>query len=186
MQCPSCGIALFPSKQTAEEVSPTIALWEGDHPDFYQSLMDDLAEAGIPRLGEERTAVYFGPLGVPRFSVRVLEADAARARGVMEQEAAGYEVDEHAALGIQRTARPVGSTPQDIFGEWREEDRAVEAWSGADAPLAKSLCACLRENEIAYRTEPASDSAVRILVHPQDQPQAREIIREVVEAAPPA
>ncbi len=148
--------------------------------------MDDLAEAGIPRLGEERTAVYFGPLGVPRFSVRVLEADAARARGVMAQEAAGYEVDEQAALGIQRTARPADSTQPDVFGEWREEDPGVEAWSGGDAALAKSLCACLRENEIAYRTERASASAVYILVHPHDERQAREIIREVVEGTPPA
>jgi len=47
------------------------------------------------------------------------------------------------------------------------------------------LTACLNENKISCRSETLGDR-VTIFVQPADEARAREIIREVIEAAPPA
>ncbi len=184
--CPDCRAILLHSLDQAEETFPTTTLWEGDHPDFFDSLLDGLAEAGIPRHGETREPGYHGVLRSARYVVEIPETDASRAQKILAELQQEYEVDPESALGVQRTVRLNGLAAEDNFGEWDEEDRTVEVWSGRDAQLADSLRACLRENEIAYRTVRGSSPAERIMVHPEDQAHAREIIREVIEATPPA
>lgn len=64
------------------------------------------------------------------------------------------------------------------------EDATSEVWSGPDAILAQGLKDSLRENGIGCALTKI-EAGRRIAVLPADEPRAREIIREVVEATPP-
>jgi hypothetical protein len=73
-------------------------------------------------------------------------------------------------------------------------DATVEIWSGQDPDTATMITSSLRENHIPCRSDPdiakpkdASDEtpAVRLLVFPEDEKRAKEIIREILNAAPP-
>ncbi len=69
--------------------------------------------------------------------------------------------------------------------DWDPEQATCEVWSGDDRAIAKNLCDCLRENGVGSRVPPEVMS-LRILVLPGDEARAREIVREVIEQAPPA
>ncbi len=185
LQCPECNVPLFRSQEEAEEKFPTAVLWEGDHPDFFSSLLEELTSDGVPHYGTRRSFGYHGVADVPRFCAVVPQADLARAKRALAGVQADYETDENAALGVQRTIRLSDASRMDTFGEWDDEGPATEVWFGADAALAQSLRDCLRENDIAYRSLRAS-AAEHIVVHPEDEPRAREIVREVLEGTPPA
>jgi hypothetical protein len=62
----------------------------------------------------------------------------------------------------------------------------VEIWSGEDASLGELLEACLRENLIGARCAGREPGTLRLFVTAHDEVAAREIIREVREATPPA
>ena len=61
----------------------------------------------------------------------------------------------------------------------------VEVWKGDDPALAKLLGDCLHENDIGFRREGREPGELRLFVTKQDEPQAREILREVREGTPP-
>lgn len=63
-------------------------------------------------------------------------------------------------------------------------EASVEVWSGEDSRLLKMLEACLSENRIAFRRTGDATDLIRLRVAPADEQASREIIREVVEAAP--
>jgi hypothetical protein len=70
------------------------------------------------------------------------------------------------------------------FGELDDEELTAVAWSGNAADQADLLKICLREVGIASRV--AKNAAnVRLLVAEKDAMRSREIVREVIEAAPP-
>jgi hypothetical protein len=62
----------------------------------------------------------------------------------------------------------------------------VEIWVGQDAGLARVLEDCLQENLIGFRRERSIPQTLHLYVMRSDEVQAREIIREVLEATPPA
>src|SRR5206468_2081001 len=59
-----------------------------------------------------------------------------------------------------------------------------EVWSGDDENLARFLGAALKENGIPIRVERHGQKAA-VYAPPEDEARAREIIREIVEGAPP-
>ncbi len=83
------------------------------------------------------------------------------------------------------------------------EDATVEIWSGQEADMSAMIASSLRENHIPYRRDPdmadpdsaepksapknAADEArpTRFLVLPEDEKQAKAIVREIVDAVPP-
>jgi hypothetical protein len=70
--------------------------------------------------------------------------------------------------------------PQD----WYPEDATAEVWSGDQPELGEMITASLQENQIHSR---ASNSAgnCALFVLPGDEECAREIVREIIEGAPP-
>jgi len=58
-------------------------------------------------------------------------------------------------------------------------------WSGSDEARAGFLVEALKENEIPARVETRGNEAT-VYVPPEQEMPAREIIREIVEGAPPA
>ena len=77
---------------------------------------------------------------------------------------------------------PAEPAPQVLAGV--EEEPILEVWVGADEEFASFLQDALRENEIPLRVE-SVDGVRRIFVRPSDASQAKEILRELSEGAPP-
>jgi len=80
------------------------------------------------------------------------------------------------------------------------QDATVEIWSGQDADVAAMITSSLRENHIPYRPDPGiSDPEIagpnsgpdemrptRLFVFADDAKRAKAIVREILDAAPPA
>jgi len=78
--------------------------------------------------------------------------------------------------------------------DWRPEDASVEVWSEKteERPwyeqvkgLAWMIELSLHENGIGSHTNVSQDGFRRILVRPEDEFQAREIVREIKDSTPP-
>jgi hypothetical protein len=67
---------------------------------------------------------------------------------------------------------------------WHPEDATAEIWSAESPELVDMLGSSLRENQIHFRfTQSGGKNTLFVL--PEDESRAREIVREVVEGAPP-
>jgi hypothetical protein len=75
-------------------------------------------------------------------------------------------------------------TPDDIVEDFDPDEATCEVWSGEDSRLAAYLNDCLRGVGIACIAVTAGTN-VHVLVLPNAETRAREIVREVVEGAPP-
>ncbi|HKT46407.1 MAG TPA: hypothetical protein VJP87_02685 [Candidatus Acidoferrales bacterium] len=83
-------------------------------------------------------------------------------------------------IGLEASPSDAGWDPDD----WFPEGATVEVWSGSPPEMADLLFAALRENCIHVRrdTRAASES---LFVLPQDEVQAREIVRQILEGTAP-
>jgi hypothetical protein len=75
------------------------------------------------------------------------------------------------------------------FKNWYPEDATVGVWSGDDSKGASDkgwmIELALSENHILSRADLLEDGTRHFFVRPMDEARAREIVREVVEGAPP-
>lgn len=67
---------------------------------------------------------------------------------------------------------------------WDVEDATVEVWSGSQFHVGDIIDLALRENHVHARLE-ETESRKAIFVLPEDEVRTREIVREIVEGAPP-
>lgn len=161
-------------------------LWEGEDLALFENLLDALEGAGI-RYFDQPLGIYPGvrrrdpfpvqPLARFGYQVAVLSSDLRRAREIL-----GKLLDEE---------------PQDVElpaqdEEWSEkaaatvtqEDLTCEVWSGGDESLAEFVKSALKENGMPIRLE-NPDNRTQIYVAAGNEARAREIVKEVVEGAPP-
>jgi len=72
---------------------------------------------------------------------------------------------------------------------WNPEDAIIEVWSGRDTGTASDkhwiIELALRENWILFRADDQEDGTRHLFVRPEDESRTKEIVREVVDAAPP-
>ncbi len=61
----------------------------------------------------------------------------------------------------------------------------MEVWSGNPNEWGSLVEMSLKENRSNYRVAIESDELKRVFVMPEDEGRAREIVREIVEGAPP-
>jgi hypothetical protein len=73
---------------------------------------------------------------------------------------------------------------EDLSQEWHEDDPVSEVWNGESEPFAENLILCLREIGIASR-KLQEGARWSVVVRPEQEKRAKEIVREVVEASPP-
>lgn len=90
-------------------------------------------------------------------------------------------VEDLADLGDET---PGGTPSNDLPPEIHPEDASCEIWSGDDEHTAQFLSDCLRGIGIACVVF-ADDGKARVLVLPETETRAREIVHEVVDGAPP-
>jgi hypothetical protein len=192
--CSRCHVTLVTDVAEADEMvekaypgSALVQLWRGEDAALHASILEALAEANIPfyeqPLGSGPSARPIDQLldhAHPRFGfeVAVLSSNLAEAEAILEKLLNEGPVDMALAADEEAAqAAPKAKSPATGVA-------TCEVWSGDDENLAGFLGAALKENGIPIRVERHGEKAV-IYAPPEDETRAREIIREIVEGAPP-
>jgi hypothetical protein len=164
-----------------------VALWAGEDPALHNTLLEQLESAEIrysdKTLGDDAVAPTANPLPIdfrPRFGfeVTVLSGDLSAARAILEK----LLDEEPADLEIPAQDEAPGAEPALV--STTELHSTVEVWSGRDDRIAQFLTASMQENEIPIHLKMAG-GLTKVLVSDANQARAREIVREIVEGAPP-
>ena len=74
--------------------------------------------------------------------------------------------------------------PDDLVEDFDPEDATCEVWSGEDEQMVEIFKECLQNVGIGSVTREDGEKT-RILVLPSAEKRAREVIREIVDEAPP-
>jgi len=198
-RCADCQVDLIASlagnpheggrPEESDEGKPTL-LWRGQDPVIFTALVSALGEAQIAYHDNpiRDYKAYLGGAfpGALGFEVRVFQSDWEAAQHVLDSvlEQGSAEDGVSSAEGMA-PASGEGSRAQ--IPEGRNPEEAIsEIWSGKDPMLARFIVATLRENGVFLTGLESPAGTLCIRVRPQDQGRAREIIRGVLEGAPPA
>jgi hypothetical protein len=190
-RCTVCGVELVPEElrgwplddhQRNERI---VMVWRGGDPLAVSEVVNRLREAGIRHHVQATNDHLVFELGMPRpkYAVRVFESDAAKTAELIA------DIRESLPFGLSFKPVPEEeptATLERSKQQWKPAAAAAEIWSGEDASLAELLEACLRENLIGVRRAGFQPGALRLFVMAGDEAAAKEIVREVLEATPPA
>ncbi|HET7149863.1 MAG TPA: hypothetical protein VFI60_00520 [Candidatus Acidoferrum sp.] len=126
-----------------------------------------------------------------QIAVRSTDYDNARnALGYSEEKDRAIWTEEEVDSGIAELGAQDDLPVQEVHGDWNPrgwfpEDATQEIWSSNPYGGETIVEMCLRENRINYRIEQGGAEPRRVFVMPKDEVRAREIVREIVEGAPP-
>ena len=191
--CTVCGVELvseelrgrpLDERQRNERIE---LAWRGGDPGAVSQVIHTLREAGIRHHVQATNDHFVFELGMPRpkYVVRTFASDTARAKELV----AGI-YDPSPFVSMQPSALALADEPLQHesarLHEWNAAAATLEVWSGEDGALAQLLEDCFRENGIGVRREGKPPGVTRLNVMAIDEPLAREIVREVREASPPA
>jgi hypothetical protein len=197
--CTVCGIEVVPEelrgrpldeRQRKEKI---VLAWRGGDPTAVSEVIHVLRDAGIRHHVQPTNEHLVFELGMPRpkYAVRVFASDFPKAKELLSdiRESAPFALDQAASdgdsVGDDAPRQEQEPAPRPTH-EWNATAANLELWSGEDAALAELLEACLRENRIGVRREDRAPDHVRLMIMPDDESASREIVREVLEATPPA
>jgi hypothetical protein len=196
-----------PDASPAEnEEDPFCSFWQGDDARLHAELCAVLDEAGIPHKTVRREDHLFNLKNFPAFQIGVPFSLYEKAE-IAVKDAYGMDGSDPDAVQslnpptlIPDRARAIRKLPgsltpseeENIPGPpepgdgapWEAGDDGIEIWSGEDTSLGDMLIASLRENEIDVHCENANGKQ-SLLVSSKQEARAREIVREVIEGAPP-
>jgi hypothetical protein len=165
-----------------------VRLWAGENAALHEALLEELELSGIAYadkvLGEDEVAPTADPLPIdwkPRFGfeVAVHPSDLTEAREILEK-----LLSEGELADMELPAEDEAPSAEPPLVSTTELHPSVEVWSGIDDRTAQFLTAAMQENEIPIHLETAGD-LTKVLVSAANEKRAREIVREVVEGAPP-
>ena|SRR6202521_2633468 len=197
-QCSDCGVPLVDALETSAAPSPEdggiASIWYGNDPREFARVKEALDKAGIPFMGPVPTGYFIFPSMRPKMEIAVSLADRERAEKVMlELEAWDDDPDELAPEDREALALPESESvdqdeaaivPSNVPEDWDDDAAVSEAWNGDEEDFANTLVACFRENGIPSH-KLTQDGRWRLVVRPEQEARAKEIVREVVEASPP-
>jgi hypothetical protein len=164
-----------------------IMLWAGEDPALHSALLEELQSAGIPfmdkPMGDDEVAPTADPLPIDwkarfGFEVVVRTEDYPAAQPILER----LLGEEPANLELPAQEEVPHQEPPPVYAT--ETHPAVEVWSGSDDQIGQFLIAALQENEIPMHLQDPGGQT-KIFVSAANETRAREIVREIVEAAPP-
>jgi hypothetical protein len=192
-QCADCGVPLVQALEP-EDANPLdsvrlVSVWQGNDPSECERVKAALENAGIEFLDRDsKNFDVFVPLG-SNLEIFVSTADRDAARKIILDEDGRIDPDELTPEGIEaltlpESDQPDSDGPQDLSVEWNEDDPVTEVWNGEKEDFADTLAACLREIGIASR-KLSEASHWSLVVRPEQEARAKEVVREVVEASPP-
>jgi len=182
-------VAIEPVEPGNPEEDPFCSFWKGDDPRVHAELCELFGEQGIPHKTIRRQDHLFNwntksafEIGVPfsqfdKAETAIKDAYGGENEPASEEVAVPLELPEFVEPSESRAARD----PE----RWYPEDATVEIWEGDQPEMGELLAASLGENQIHARVAEAKGGH-RLLVLPEDETRAREIVRQVVEGVPPA
>jgi len=190
-RCTVCGVELVPEELRGRPLDEQqrnekiVIIWRGGDPLAVSEVINRLREAGIRHHVHATNDHLVFELGMPRpkYAVRVFVSDAPRAAQLVA------EIRESLPFGLSFEPPPeekAAPLPERSLHYWNRAAATTEIWTGEDTSLAQLLEACLRENRIGVRREGREPGTLHLFVMLSDEAAAREIIREVREATPPA
>jgi hypothetical protein len=189
--CTVCGTALVPAElrgrplNEKERRGHIEVAWRGGDPVAVSNAVAALREAGIQHHVQATSDHLVFELAMPRpkYIIRVFASDLPKVKelltGIQDSPFFGNEISSDLSENDNVSAK-FARQP------WNPAAATAEVWSGDDPALAKLLEDCFLENRIPYRRQGLAPGKLRHFVLPSDESAAREIIREVTEAAPPA
>lgn len=185
--------ALEPSAATPSGDDSVVSIWSGNDPREFAVVKEALDKAQIPFMGPISTGYFIFPSMRPKMEIGVSVADRERAEKVLEDLEGQDAPGELSPEELEKLALPdsgavdqheIAGASSDFPEDWDDPDHASEVWNGEDEDFADTLIACLRENEIPSRKD-TEENRWRLVVPSDQEARAKEIIREVVEGAPP-
>jgi hypothetical protein len=195
-RCADCGVDLvyaLPEVLTVPEESgeKLHSLWAGADARICAEHCARLKDAGIPFKVVRREDRLFNINTYPDLEIAVPPSLHEKAKETIGNEDAIEPMEEaeiQAAMELP-DEDDVAVTKDGIHNwdpeNWYPEDATVEVWSESTQRLTWMIESSLRENRIPSRTDTLDDGACKIFVLPEAEPRAQEIIREIVNAAPP-
>jgi hypothetical protein len=164
-----------------------VTLWAGEDPVLHTSLLEELRHAEIAfidkPIGREAVAPRSDPLPIDwkarfGFEVAVSSLDFAAGEKILDKLLDQEPVDMELPAEDD-VPPPAAAPPPSQLGK-----TTTSVWSGDDTERADFLRQALKENEIPVRVERQGNQAT-LYVPPEEETLAREIIREILEGAPP-
>ena len=192
--CSDCDVDLVENLPGREEAGANdmrrgtlVPLWEGEDLALHTTLVEELEAARI-RYFDRPIGVFPGvrrwdpfpvqPLTRFGYQVAVLSADLPSAEKILER----LRMEKPRDMALPVSEERQGETTERVADPG--EGTTCEIWRGRDESLAGFLQDALHESEILMRTE-IDGVETQIYVRPGDERRAQEIVREVVEGAPP-
>ncbi len=196
-QCSDCGVPLVEALASAPppltDDSGLESIWYSNDPAEYASAKEALQKAGIPFVDRTSDRYLMFPSLRPKMEICVTSADKDRAQKALrdlkglidpenltDEEIASLELPEKDGGDLDES----DDLEADPTEAWDEDAPSSEIWNGGSESLADTLIVCLREVGIASRKLPEG-SRWRVVVRPEQEARAKEIVREVVEGSPP-
>ena len=195
-QCSDCGVPLVDALDAPESARTAadriVCIWSGNDPRVHAEVREALKGAGIP-FADPSTGYSDFPTLRPRIEICVFSVDEDRAKKVVLGLEGRIGPDELTPDEMKSLALPVlddvdsdesTNTPTDLHEDWDDDVAVTEVWNGDEEHFANTLVACFRENRIPSH-KLTENGRWRLLVRPDQEACAKEIVREVVEASPP-
>lgn len=201
--CSDCDVDLVESLDKAntavpaegENLNGASLLWSGSDWQTFNAIRHALDWAKIFHFAQTRKSVVFPNLRGQLYSILVHQDDYRAAEAVLHtvpvSAGTADQEDEQDSENLAEDSSELQEadsdepTPDDIPQEdFREAEATAEVWSGDDEGTAEAIRMSLRENGIGSVVE-NSGGKRNLRVMPNSQARAQEIVREVIEAAPP-
>ena len=201
-RCSDCGAQLVqhldapvPKDRPQAADGPEL-LWTGTDMTISGAITAALNQSGIPHHTQTRDVGLLPGLAQPAYAIFVPARHHNAAQAVLEEARRQFE-DGQEELSKSTSDSESSNDPQGkdqsafldsaadaVPEEYDPNDATAEVWSGNDAHTKDMLIASLHENGIGCELD--SENHFRIRVMLGSAPRAREIVREVTEASPPA
>jgi Putative prokaryotic signal transducing protein len=196
-QCADCGVPLVNALESPQANFPEavrlVPIWRGkDHAEC-ERVIEALESAGIPHTDPDSKSFFSFLPTDPNTEIWVSDADEERARKILLDLEGLVYPEESTSEEIEPFALPESEDPdgdeqtsqsQDLLEDWHEDDPVAEVWSGDREDFADGLMACFREVGIASHKH-SEGIHWRVVVRPEMESRAKEIVHEVMEASPP-
>jgi hypothetical protein len=185
--CPNCRVPLRYLQPDMDAADSTRRLCNSAHPKFITELRGALQAAAIPfnNANFSSGSIILGRHYVPNYEILVLDEDFERATRVMSQILQRWEFEPSAGFGVGEDPETAYWPVRASENGWLRKDISVLVWSGQSLLSLSTIGMALQEHEIPYRAETEQIGMAKVFSHPEDEARAREIVREVVEGAPP-
>jgi hypothetical protein len=179
-------------RQKEIEGQEAVPLWSEDNPIYFAALLNALDEGGIPHyeFQQHDPRANLNPIFPGRAymglgqEVWVRASDLPSAKKlletVMDRQSELPEGQGEPLESLSAEPEPVQKLPE----HWDPRAATVNVWSGEEEWKAQFILDALLEGGIPAKVDNAG-FAQRILVRPEDESRAREVVRQVLEGAPP-